>query len=299
MRSVNRRLLGGFAAVAMSAGAILCASWPASATETTDVPACTTLDVQSGTCLVAAVSQLAGTSPVRAAVAQELAAGQRDRAVAFVRARGKLTRDADQTAIERLVEPTSAQKSVLPGVEVAPGSEADESNSSAGSVATVVGPDAASGLGTVSGYIHDLKDTVNYLYCSTSGCTLVGQLAVRFTTNLTFHPDITLDGELDVVRGPSVVVSDLWCRTRDDINNAPDVTVHTWSNCPKVESTTPSSWRTVYPANWTQGGGKGEKYFNEYGLSFHPYVSGARTFTFKWQTNRWYIPSSGHAYWLQ
>ncbi len=233
---------------------------------------CTAADFVTGACLTAVVTD--PTTPAEmAAVRQAVASGRRSQAERFVHERGIVHHDKLQSRLEGTLHDSASAEPASPVA-------------------------AAAGVGTVSGYVQEIRDTPTYLYCGASSCTQVGKLFVRWTTNITFYPTVTLDGEVDVTQGPSVILSNVECRTRDDINNAPDVTVKTWSNCSAIEGGAPISYRTIYPQNWTQGGGKGEKYFNQYNVTFRPNITGAPSFSFSWQTQRYYIPSSGHPYWL-
>ncbi|GAA1640545.1 hypothetical protein GCM10009744_32990 [Kribbella alba] len=134
---------------------------------------CTASDFQTGNCLTAVVS--GNTSPLEAAVSQAVKRGEDARARQFVASRKQSHHDAAQTNLEQMLKDRSfVQPSLV---------------------------DSA-GSGTVSGYIHTLRDTPTYLYCGPSNCTQVGKLQVDIRMNIGEYPKNLLSGGVDVTAGP-------------------------------------------------------------------------------------------------
>ncbi|GAA1156974.1 hypothetical protein GCM10009630_63770 [Kribbella jejuensis] len=238
-----------------------------------DAAGCTNSDFTRGNCLTALVPEGTAVSP-KVAVAQAIERGGVAQARQFVSNRSRSRRDGEQAVLEKLFSDQQLRGDAIT---------------------------AAAGEGTVSGYIHTPDYTMNYFYCPSTGCTLLGKVRAKYVTNIGFYPEVTLDGELSVTQGPTVDFTQNDCLARWDANNWPDSTVHTWSNCPAAHQRNTFTKRAlILPETWKQGGTRGEKYYNKYALTFRTSALSKPSFgPWKWDTKRWYIPkSSTHPYWL-
>lgn len=152
--------------------------------------------------------------------------------------------------------------------------------------------------GTTSGFTNIIKDTVSYGKCGLSSCKVTGRTSVDFRYELEGVADFSLVGDIDVVSGGAISVTDARCRTRYNNGALPDITVKTWSNCPYWGES--SQYKTHYFIlldNWS-GGSRGKIYHPDYKITFN--VRGGPSISKTWRGHDYKIRESGpgRPYWV-
>jgi len=259
--NVSAMRLNRFALATMLSSSVLASSLSATsvAAETKNapnVPACTATDLKNGYCLPTGFEEGA-ESPVRAAVAGALRNGDLQKASNFVKRRAALANDADQIAIDKMVR--DAAKGIEVSADAARVNPSDSETEYQTSGMTV----AAARDGQGGTYSDSVLKAYRYGYCSSS-CTYPTRMQFEFRYNIFDYPRVVLSGDIYVVEGQAMTVSEIRCRTRENKNNTGDKTWNTWSNCSDAQKGSPSTQWLILDKSWNHTGPTDKTYHNDY-----------------------------------